>query len=169
MLRQFESRMWDKGARVPDPLPHPHRARTRPQAHSQMGLSGLQIPTRDVTIHFTATYAAVTLVPGQRPRRGGSHPLRRGSPAPYSCCRPLDFSALVHSSTPPFEQQAEPSPGDGGVIWSDTKKIQKNNQRRPSAAAAGAGGMHNAEKGVTITISALPRPNALRLIRAGHT
>ena len=33
----------------------------------------------------------------------------------------------------------EPSPGDGGVIWSDTKKIQKNNQRHPSARATGAG------------------------------
>ena len=44
------------------------------------------------------------------------------------------------------QQPAEPSPGDGGlirsdggVIWSDTKKIQKNNQRRPSARATGAG------------------------------
>ena len=62
---------------------------------------------------------------------------------------------------------------DGGVIWSDTKKIQKKNQKKnrasPFANAAGAGGSHNAEKGVTITISALPRPNALRLIGAGHT
>ncbi len=58
---------------------------------------------------------------------------------------------------------------DGGVIWSDTKKIQKNNPASPFANAAGAGGIHNAEKGVTITISALPRPNALRLIGAGHS
>jgi len=58
------------------------------------------------------------------------------------------------------QQPAEPSPGDGGVnwgdggviwndggvirrdegvIWDDTKKIQKNNQRHPSAHATGAG------------------------------
>ncbi len=47
---------------------------------------------------------------------------------------------------------------DGGMIWSDTKKIQKkiqkNNSASPFANAAGAGGIHNAEKGVTITISA---------------
>ncbi len=44
------------------------------------------------------------------------------------------------------QQPAEPSPGDGGVIWgdgdviwSDTKKIQKKNQRHPSARATGVG------------------------------
>jgi hypothetical protein len=46
------------------PPSSPHRARTRPQARSQMGLSNLQIPTEGVTIHFTATYAAVRLCRG---------------------------------------------------------------------------------------------------------
>jgi hypothetical protein len=48
--------------RAPDPPPSSPLARVRGHIRaSRMGLSNLQIPTKSVTIHFTATYAAVTL------------------------------------------------------------------------------------------------------------